>query len=101
MNFFKKDSYYLGVLFGLFLPLIIYAVLYFADKTITGSFDKHLVQKPDYLYLLSIIGNVVALRYFYMNAKKEKAGAGILLITLVAIILYFINFYSGESVGMA
>jgi hypothetical protein len=94
MSFFKKDSYYLGAVVGVFLPIIIYAILFFTDKMIVDSFEKHMVQKPDYLYLLSIIGNVVVLRYFYMNAKKEKAGAGILLVTLIAIILYFLNFYS-------
>ncbi|NOY51769.1 MAG: hypothetical protein GXO88_14550 [Chlorobi bacterium] len=94
MSFLKKDSYYLGAVVGIFLPLTIYGILFLADTIIVESFDKHIVQKPNYLYLLSIIGNVVALRYFYMNSKKEKAGAGILLVTLVVIILYFLNFYS-------
>lgn len=93
MDFFKKDTYYLGAIVGIVLPVIVYGLLYLIDGLYVNSFGKHMVKQLDYLYLLSVVGNVIALRYFYMNLKKEKAGAGILLVTLVVVVLYFLKFY--------
>ncbi|PLX13078.1 MAG: hypothetical protein C0598_04525 [Marinilabiliales bacterium] len=93
MNFFKKDTYYLGALVGIILPVIVYGLLYLIDSVYLNSFGNHMVKQMDYLYLLSIVGNIIALRYFYLNVKKEKAGAGILLVSLIIVVLYFLNFY--------
>jgi len=93
MEFFKKDSYLLGVLVGIVLPVLLYGVLYVVDMQFNSFFGKHLVSKPDYLYLLSVIANILSMRYFYTGAKKEKAGAGVLLVTIIIVLLYFFNFY--------
>ena len=93
MNFFKKDTYYLGALVGIILPVIVYGLLYLIDSVYLNSFGNHMVKQMDYLYLLSIVWNIIALRYFYLNVKKEKAGAGILLVSLIIVVLYFLNFY--------
>ena len=97
MDFFKKDTYYLGALVGIVLPVILYALLYLTDSQFNSIFGKHLVSKPDYLYLLSVIGNIIALRYFYSRDIKEKAGAGVLLVTVVIVLLYFFNFYEAAA----
>jgi len=93
MEFFKKDTYLLGGIVGIVLPVVLYAVLYFVDLQFNNFFGKHLVSKPDYLYLLSVIANILSLRYFYTKAKKEKAGAGVLIVTILIVLLYFFNFY--------
>ncbi len=93
MDFFKKDTYYFGALVGIVLPVVLYALLYLTDMQFNALFGKHLVSKPDYLYLLSVIGNIIALRYFYSKNIKEKSGAGVLLVTVVIVLLYFFNFY--------
>jgi len=78
---------------GIILPVIVYGLLYLIDSVYLNSFGNHMVKQMDYLYLLSIVGNIIALRYFYLNVKKEKAGAGILLVSLIIVVLYFLNFY--------
>ncbi|PLX04267.1 MAG: hypothetical protein C0595_04035 [Marinilabiliales bacterium] len=93
MEFFKKDTYYLGSIVGIILPVIVYGLVYLIDMMYFNSFGKHMVAHMHYLYLLSVVGNILAFRYFYINAKKYKAGAGILLVTLIVVVLYFINFY--------
>jgi len=93
MDFFKKDSYLLGVVVGIVLPTVLYGLLFLIDMQFETIFAKHLVAKPDYLYLLSMIGNVFMLRYFYSRDIKEKAGAGVLLVTIVVVLLYFFSFY--------
>lgn len=93
MNFFKKDTYLLGAIIGIVLPVVLFGVLYVVDLQFDAIFGKHLVAKPDYLYLLSVIANILSLKYFYTKAKKEKAGAGVLLATILIVLLYFFNFY--------
>mgnify|MGYP006935325379 CR=1 FL=1 len=93
MDFFKKDTYYLGVLVGFVLPVALYGLLYLVDMTFNTIFGKHLVSRPDLLYILSIIANIISLRYFFTRLKMDKAGSGILLITIVFVLVYFFNFY--------
>lgn len=93
MEYFKKDTYLLGVITGIVLPTVLYVLLYVVDMQFDAFFGKHLVSKPDYLYLLSVIANILSLRYFYTKTKKEKAGAGVLIVTIVIVLLYFFNFY--------
>jgi len=93
MDFFKKDSYLLGVFWGIVLPTVLYGLLFFIDMQFEAIFAKHLVAKHDYLYLLSVIGNIFMLRYFYSRNLKERAGAGVLLVTVVVVLVYFFNFY--------
>lgn len=93
MDFFKKDTYYLGVLVGVVLPVVLFALFYVIDMQFNVWFGKHLVSKPDYLYILSVIGNIIALRYFYSRNIQEKAGAGVLVVTMAIVLLYFFLFY--------
>lgn len=89
MKLFEKDTFLTGIIFGILLPLITYVVLFGVDLLWIEVFQKNLTAQHSYLYLLSFISNLFALRYFFLNARKEKIATGVLLITFFAVILYF------------
>lgn len=86
----KRDSYVIGVLFGLLFPMMFYLALYLLDLVVVEIFETHMLAKQEYLYLLSIAINLFAIKYYFVNLKYEKTGRSILLVTFVLAILYFI-----------
>jgi hypothetical protein len=93
MKLFRKDTYVLGVLTGIVLPVILYGIMYLVDMQFDVIFEKHLVRKPEDLYLLSVIANIFSLRYFFNKVQKTKAGAGVLIATIAIVLWYFYNYY--------
>lgn len=93
MEFLKKDSYLFGVIVGIVLPLILFGIMFLVDMQFNVIFEKHLVNKPDDLYLLSVTANLFSLRYFFTKHKLEKTGSGVLIATILIVLLYFYNFY--------
>ncbi len=93
-EFLKKDNYLLGVLLGLILPLFFYGVLYVLDLLVFQLMGAHVVEFPRYLYLLATIINLYPIRVYLVNLKFEKSGKGVLLVSLLEIIAYFLLFYN-------
>ena len=86
----KKDTFLFGLLVGLVLPVLAYVVLYLggilADKFSGGEF---IIDKNDIL-LISIFVNLFPLRYYFVTLKFEQTGRGVILMTFVLGILFFI-----------
>jgi len=87
---FKKDTYWVGILIGTLAPLILYALL-FAGLSLYNrlsaspfKFDLRLLQ------LLSTIINLFFLRYYFVTKKYDETGRGILLVTFIFVIAFFI-----------
>jgi hypothetical protein len=80
----------LGILLGLILPAISYLFLYVLDLSVYAIFDAHIVDKMDYLLLLSITVNLFPVRYYFVNLKYDKTGRGVLLVTLILTLSYFL-----------
>ena len=88
-SFLKKDSMLTGVLIGIALSVLFYALLYFTDVLVFNSLGSHIVSRPQYLYLLSIVINLFPVKYYFVNKKMDKTGRGILLVTCVLGLVYF------------
>lgn len=88
-SFFKKDSLFTGIFIGIILPALFYGALYGIDIVVFKSFNTHIVARPQYLYLLSLVANLFPIKYYFVNQKREKTGRGVLLVTFVFGILYF------------
>jgi hypothetical protein len=88
-DFFKKDSFFTGLVIGIILPALFYGVLYGIDIIAFNTLNSHIVDKPEYLFLLSIIANLFPIKYYFVNKKNDKTGRGILLVTFVLGMLYF------------
>lgn len=90
-RFFEKNSMYLGIMLGTFTPAITLGVLYVFIIIIPEIFfQKSQILKTSTLFLVSIIPNALLMRYYLLKLQLDKTGRGILLMTFVYIITYFI-----------
>jgi|AntAceMinimDraft_16_1070373.scaffolds.fasta_scaffold17018_2 hypothetical protein len=81
---FKKDSIIFGIILGIVLPGILYAIL---------LYTKVPLRKPTSL-LLSLSVNMLTIRYYFVNIRYDRTGRGILLVTFISGILFFIVRYA-------
>ena len=88
----NRDNFFLGILLGMILPVIFYLLLYLMDMSVLALFDVHMLQKQEYLMLLSITINLFSIKYYFVNLKYDKTGRGVLLITFVMVLGYFLLF---------
>ena len=80
----KKDSYWLGMGIGLAGPLALYGMLVLI-KMILGhmALDKAM--------FVCVALNVVPIRYYFISAKLERTGRGVLAMTVILIIVVTMN----------
>lgn len=87
---FNRNSIWFGALIGLILPIIVYAILYGAFmlyENLSGSpvtFDMKLLQ------LISPVINLFFIRYYLVTKKYDETGRGLLLVTFVFIVAFFV-----------
>lgn len=87
---FNKDSYWFGILIGILMPLAVYGLLYFTlyiynqAASTASNFDESLLQ------LVSPVINLFLLRYYFVTKKYDETGRGILLVTFIYVIAYFV-----------
>ena len=89
----KKDSYWVGLLLGALAPVIFYGLLYAVDMLFFSNFGVHIVRESHYLILLSIIPNILLLRYYLGKQKFTKTGMVLLILTMLFVLLYFFNYF--------
>ena len=79
-----------GILIGILMPLVIYGflygILYFYQDLSAASlqFDESLLQ------LISPVINLFFIRYYFVSKKYDETGRGLLLVTFIYVIAYFI-----------
>ncbi len=86
---FKKDSWTLGVLMGIILPLVIYT-LALVTLSRYGYVDNFVYTiRPKVPALLAAFSNLLPFRYYMVNKKFDRTGRGLLLVTFLLVILIF------------
>ncbi len=93
MNFLKKDNFFLGLLWGLLLPLPVYGLFYGLDILLKTTGLWHGLQQPENIYLLSIVGNLLLLRFAFVDWKSAKTGKGVLLMTMALVLAFFFLYF--------
>ena len=93
MKILKKDSLLLGIVIGIVFPTILFVVFYLLSRGFAPAGKDYLVQLPK-IALISIFPNLFTLRYYLIKLKLDKTGRGILLVTFVFAILYFVFYPS-------
>jgi len=93
---FKKDNIINGFIIGLFLPVVAFAAFYLLNTLIIRFFSLGHLLKDSSIILLAIAINMLALRYYLITAKFERTGMGILFLTFVFGILFFV-FVHGKN----
>ena len=90
MNWFKKDSLFLGVSLSLISPLIVYYILSFlvgeTSAVLTNGIP--LIQEHN-IILVSIFLNMIIFHRFIHKDKYDMAGRGVMVVTFVMTIIYF------------
>jgi len=87
---FNRNSMWFGILIGTLMPLMVYGLLYggiLLYLRISGAvlnFDESLLQ------LVSPVINLFFIRYYFVNKKYDETGRGLLLVTFVYVIAYFV-----------
>ncbi len=92
LNFLKKDNYILGAILGIVLPVLLYGLLLLVDSLLLSLMGGSMVEDPRYFYLLSTLINLYPIRVYLVSFKFEKSGKGVLLVSFIEIILYFLFF---------
>lgn len=90
---FKKDSYILGIILAIVSPAAAYGLLYLLMMILEAMVNKGSLLNEKSLVLLSLVPNLIILRFYFVTFKLEKTGRGVLLITFGLIILFFIFFH--------
>ena len=92
VNKFKKDSMILGVIMGLVLPVIFYAILFSLFFIIREIFSLGNFITNNKIMLIAIFINLFPLHYYFVTLKFDQSGKGILLVTFIYIVAYFAIF---------
>jgi hypothetical protein len=92
-NILKRDLWPIGLVIGIILPILFFAILFAIDYAIFQLWARHLTERFDYIFLLSITANLFPIRHYLVNLKFEKTGMGILLATIAEIVIYFFMYY--------
>ncbi|MEZ5082749.1 MAG: hypothetical protein R2750_04795 [Bacteroidales bacterium] len=86
---FKKDHYLFGLLIGVMVPVILFLIIYVINYLLfIMSVAKFYLDLETHV-LISLAGNLLPIRYYFVNLKFDKTGRGILLVTFVSILIFF------------
>lgn len=87
---FNRNSLWFGVLLGILMPMALYALLYGAFMIYNNFTAEPLLFDENLLQLISPVINLFFIRYYFVNKKYDETGRGILLVTFVYVIAYFV-----------
>jgi hypothetical protein len=82
---FKKDSYLFGSILGIGLLIVSLLLIY----VIMISIGKSDINQYFKIYLLSVIPNILVMRYYLKVLAFEKTGKAVLFVTFILFIAYF------------
>ena len=86
---FIKDSWGWGVLLGLVVPAVLYALIIALLWILGISQGLIYTENPQAPALAGVAANLLLFRYLMVNRKIDKAGKAILAITFVLTFLIF------------
>jgi RsiW-degrading membrane proteinase PrsW (M82 family) len=86
----RQDSFWMGLLLGLLIPALIFGVLKLIVYFLPHEIMNANVFTLERLILISIIPNVLLLRYYLLKLKYDLTGRGIVAITFVIGIVFAI-----------
>jgi len=92
MNLLKRDNYLLGLALGVLTPLPVYGFFFLLDLLLKSTGIWHGLPKPENIYLLSLVGNLILMRTYFIKFKLEKTAKGILLLTVILVTAFFYLF---------
>jgi hypothetical protein len=86
----KKDNFALGAMVGLVLPCLFYGLLWVVSRFVEYGSVWSLPFEPDKMKMLALVINIIPLRVYFVRYKFDKTGRGVLLVTFLLMVAYFI-----------
>ena len=88
----KKNSFWLGLVIGIIIPLILFGILY-ALNLFTKVFEHPpvILSIQKMMFVCSAL-NILPIRYYLMHGGLEKTGQGVLLITVFLVLMVTLAF---------
>jgi hypothetical protein len=93
LQFFKKNNFLFGLGTGLLVPFPVLGFFWLLDFLMKQTGIWHGLHQPQNILLLSLVGNLVLIRIYFINLKSDKTAKGILLMTLVYVVIFFLVYY--------
>jgi RsiW-degrading membrane proteinase PrsW (M82 family) len=86
----RKDSFWMGLLLGFIIPALIFGLLHLIILFLPHHLKDAQVFTLQRLILISIIPNIILLRYYLLKLKYDLTGRGILAVTFILGIIFAI-----------
>jgi hypothetical protein len=90
IKWLNQDNFLLGALIGLLIPVPLMFLFGGLLRLVQVTFDVLGTVRDIDMLLLGLGVNVLVMRYYLINLKSEKTGKGILLLTVIMILLFFL-----------
>lgn len=86
----KKDQYIVGLTIGILTPLLLFGLIFGINYLIVvlGLADVYIDFQTH--VFISLFGNLLPIRYYFVTLTYDKTGRGVLVITFALIMLFFI-----------
>ncbi len=88
IGLFKKDDYIFGAIIGVVFPVISAFIIYITLQLLNSDVEQYIK-----VFLLSIVINILLIRYYLQTLKYEKTGKAILFVTFILLIAFFIYYF--------
>jgi len=85
----NKDHFIFGLAIGILVPVVLFALILGMNYLLVamGVAEFYLDLKTH--ILISFFGNLLPIRYYFVNLTFDKTGRGVLIVTFAAIIVFF------------
>jgi len=90
MQFLKKDNCILGAALGLLIPGVIFGLILLINYILVQTGITHIYFDRKIHVLISLTGNLLTIRYYFVSLKYDKTGRGVLLMTFILFMLFFV-----------
>jgi len=94
----RKDSFGLGVILGLALPIVLFAIMFGVLLIMVHVRPDMLMRSPDLyknvvpkLILIAMLPSIFLMRHYLLNLKYDKTGRGILTATLILAVAFVVT----------
>jgi len=86
----SKDSFPFGALLGAVAPVVFLGILYLMNWLVEKLIVHQMYIKFNTLVLVSITLDLIVMRYYFVKLNFDRTGRGILVVTFVYMMLFFI-----------
>lgn len=87
---FNRNSLWSGIVIGILMPLILYGLMYIGLLIYNNYAGGETMLNETMLQIIAPVVNLFFIRYYFVTKKYEDTGRGVLLVTFVFVISYFV-----------